>query len=147
MSLRAKRESIFKSTVPAGAYLFTISNVKTFRKSNGDPILNEGNPGLVMTLSCDAGEHQELYWIEGFNYSKLLRILSHIKVDIEQDIKKKDMLGKQFWGLVIEYKTMRGVEEIKSEKKLVETSENFDFRKQDFIVYKEDSFNIEDPAF
>ena len=150
MSLRAKRESVFISDVPPGPHLFSILNAKTFAKSNGDPILHEGNPGLVLTFTCDAGTHQELYWIEGYNYIKLLKLLSQIGVSMAGDVQKKDLLRKQFWGLIIEHKTMRGVDEIKSERKLTETHplcECQPFSKQEFVIYKEDKFEQEGPAF
>lgn len=146
MSLSAKRISIFKTEIPAGQHQLTIVNCNTHKKSSGELITNNGSPGVVFTFENQGLLHQEIYWVEGFNYKKLQEILGVIGVDPTYDIVKKDLIGKMFWGKIVEYKTMRGVEEIRNEKKLTDVSGKR-MGESDYVIYKEEKFNPEDAAF
>ena len=150
MSLNAKRESILISEVPPGAHLFTIIQARMFAKKSGELILHEGNPGLILTISSELGNHQELYWINGFNYPKLLKLMKEIGIDTDKDIQRKALLKKKFWGVITETKTMRGTIEVGSEKRLTKThtlTDHNPFKDEEYIIYKEETFNPEGPAF
>ena len=144
MSLNAKKISILSSQIPAGQHLLTITNAKTHKKSNGDIITYEGNPGVIITYSSDGLTHEEIYWVNGYNYSRLRKLMAQIGLDASGEISKKDLVGKQFWGVIIEYKTMNGMEEIKSEKHLVKTWEKekgYSDIPMEVIVYKDANFD------
>lgn len=144
MSLDAKKISILKHDVPSGLHNLTITDVRMHKKSNGEIITYQGNPGIVLSFSKDGLIHQELYWINGYNYTKLQKLLVLIGLDPTNEIHKKEIIGRGFWGVIIEVKVMRGSEFIKSEKKLTNTypySELAPNYSGDFIEFKEDSFN------
>lgn len=151
MSFNVKRESILTTEIPSGIHLLTINNAKTHKKSNGEIITYDQNPGVIVTYSLGDLKHQEIYWVNGYNYHRLRLLLHQIGVDDSGDIQKKDLLGKKFWGVIVEYKTMRGLEEIKSDKHLVKTqeaSEIHSLKDKEFVFYKEDTFNqTGEPAF
>jgi hypothetical protein len=151
MSLNAKRISIFITDVPAGQHLFTITNARNHKKSNGELITYEGNPGVILSYSSEGLVHEEIYWVNGYNYSRLRKLLAQLGLDPAGEIIKKDLIGKQFWGEIMEYKYMRGVQEVKSEKHLINTWEKekgYNDSPKEYVIYKEDTFNQEDsPAF
>lgn len=154
MSFSAKRKSIFTTDIPAGQYLFEISDAKTLKKSNGEPITHDGNPGLIITLKNSHDEkseiHQEVFWIDGYNYNKLLKIMEIIGIDPTEEVQKKQLIGKQFWGEIVETKTMRGVTEVKSEKKIDrvwEKSKGYSGSPKEYIIYKEEKFHDDNQAF
>jgi hypothetical protein len=146
MSFKVNRISIFTTDIPAGQHLLTITDAKMHKKSNGEYILNNGNPGIILTYSSEGLTHQEIYWIEGTNYHLLQKILSHIGLDPTTEIHKKDMIGKQFWGSIVEYVTMNGTEEIKKERRLKSTSDKR-MKDEDYTVFVEHKFDAEGPAF
>lgn len=130
MSLDVKRISVLKTEIPVGIHLLVISDVKLHKKSNGDVILHEDNPAVIVTFTTDIVTmekevvelvHQELYWIGSTNYTKLQKIIIQCGLDPAVQINKKEIVGKQVSGLIKEFKTMRGTEEIKSELKLIDT--------------------------
>lgn len=146
MSLSAKRISILRTDIPAGQHYLSIANCVTHKKSNGELITHEGNPGVIFSFESEGCLHQEIYWVEGYNYRKLQDLLAVIGVDPTVDIVKKDLIGKKFWGKIVETKTMRGEEEVKSEKRLTQVSGK-QMSDSDYLVYKEEKFNPEGPAF
>lgn len=142
MSLDVKKISILKTEITAGIHELTISDVKLHKKSNGDVIIYEENPGIIMTFKHEDKIHQELYWIGSTNYTKLQKIIIQCGLDPAMQINKTEILGKEIIGLIKETKIMRGDEYIKSEKRLTETwifgtslIEN-----QEVIEYKQEGF-------
>ena len=121
MSLEAKRISILKTEIEAGLFLLTISDLKMHKKSNGDLILHEDNPAVIVSFKNDNKIHQELYWIGSSNYTKLQRIILQVGLDPNKQISKKEIVGKQIMGLIKEIKTMRGSQEIGSKMVLSDT--------------------------
>ena len=115
MSLEAKRISILKTDIPSGVHVLTISDVKLHKKSNGDVILHEDNPAVIVSFENGGKLHQELFWIGSTNYTKLQKIIIQVGLDPAMQINKKEIVGKQIYGLIKEIKTMRGSECIKSE--------------------------------
>ena len=118
MSLDVKKISILKTQIPAGVHHLTISDVKLHKKSNGDVILHEDNPAVIVTfMATDESVHQELYWIGSTNYTKLQKIIIQCGLDPAVQINKKEIVGKVISGTIKEFVTMRGEERIKSEFK------------------------------
>jgi len=142
MSLEAKRISILKTEIASGIYTLVISDLKMHKKSNGELILFEDNPGVIVSFKHEDKIHQELYWIGSTNYTKLQRIILQVGLDPNKQIMKKEIVGKRIYGLITEIKTMRGNEEIKSEKKLADTSQITEEPKfkQELIIYKQEGF-------
>jgi len=142
MSLEAKRISILKTEIASGIYPLVISDLKMHKKSNGELILFEDNPGVIVSFKHEDKIHQELYWIGSTNYTKLQRIILQVGLDPNKQIMKKEIVGKRIYGLITEIKTMRGSEEIKSEKKLADTSQITEEPKfkQELITYKQEGF-------
>lgn len=144
MSLDVKKISILKTQIPAGVHHLTISDVKLHKKSNGDVILHEDNPAVIVTFKAiDESVHQELYWIGSTNYTKLQKIILQVGLDPAVQINKKEIVGKVISGTIKEFVTMRGEERIKSEFKLTETNPidwTVIYNKHDLIVYTQEGF-------
>ncbi|CAK0771525.1 hypothetical protein CCP3SC1AL1_570001 [Gammaproteobacteria bacterium] len=141
MSLEAKKISILKSEIPVGIHILTISDLKLHKKSNGEIITFEGNPAVIVSFKNNGLIHQELYWIGSTNYTKLQKVIVQVGLDPNNQINKKDIVGKQIQGIITEIKTMRGAEEIKSEKKLSDTFTLAEkVKQQQFTEYKQEGF-------
>lgn len=156
MSLSAKRDPIFETSVEAGQHQFVITDVKTFKKSNGEIYLQNGKPGIILSIrpnteKFDSGLHQELFWIEGNKWAKFVKLMKEIGIEKEGEIEKKDFINKLFWGEIKEIRTVRGTETIKTEKRLNKTapiSQLNPFPEHDYIEYKQEQFHQDnDPAF
>lgn len=141
MSLDVKRVSILKTEIPAGIHALTISDVKLHKKSNGDVILHEDNPAVIVSFENDGRLHQELYWIGSTNYTKLQKIIIQVGLDPAMQINKKEIVGKQVNGFIKEYVTLRGTEKIKTEFKLDETREiDKELKVADWYEYTQEGF-------
>lgn len=145
MSLKAKRESVLKRDIPSGQYVLTIANVNIHKKSTGEIITNNDCPGVIFTFSDDSyRHHQEVYWVNGFNHSKLIKLLAIIGVEYSDDIPKKQLLNKRFCGLIVEYRTMNGPTMIKSERKLTNfwsLSKGINTMPYEQVIYRDFNFN------
>lgn len=142
MSLEAKRISILKTEIGAGVNILTISDIRLHKKSNGDVITHEDNPAVIVSFENGGKLHQELFWIGSTNYTKLQKIIIQVGLDPAEQINKKDIVGKQIYGLIKEIKTMRGSECIKSEFMLAETTaiDGVFVANPETIIYKTEGF-------
>lgn len=124
----------FKRELSAGIYPLLISDISVIKSGE--------NPQVIVSFENNGNTHQEMYWIGSTNYTKLQKIILQAGLNPSEQVKKKDIVGKSVLGLITELKTMRGAEEIKSEKRLSETAEigtepKF---KTELITYKQDGF-------
>jgi hypothetical protein len=83
-------------SIKSGPHLVTISNVSKLRDNLGELKLYKGNIGVVIKFTSDQIEHEELYWLHGRNYSKLLKVLRCINYTGDS-IVAKDVIGKKLW--------------------------------------------------
>lgn len=143
MSLEAKRISILKTEIASGIHSLVISDLKMHKKSNGEIILHEDNPAVIVSFKNEDKIHQEIYWIGSNNYTKLQRIILQVGLDPNVQINKKDIVGKKVWGLIQEIAYMRGSEKLRGEFKLAETFEISDSPpkyNKDLIEYRQEGF-------
>lgn len=139
-----------------GIFPLVISDLKMHKKSNGDLILHEGNPAVIVSFtanviklgiktdeSIESNVHQEMYWIGSTNYTKLQKIILQVGLNPNEQINKKDIVGKQIWGVIIMIHHVLGAELMRTEAKLKETFEFSDSPpkyKKDLIEYKTEGF-------
>ncbi len=99
------------SSVKSGPQLVTISNVTILKDDLGEEKLYKGNKGVVITFKNDEIEHQELYWLHGHNYSKLLKLLKAVDYELDH-INTKHVIGRKLW-IVIKHniRVNNGIEE------------------------------------
>lgn len=90
------------SSKKSGPHLVTISQVARLRDNLGEIKLYNGNVGVVFTFINDEISHQELYWLHGYNYSKLLKLLRTIGAGTDA-LNRKEVIGKKLW-IVIKHK-------------------------------------------
>jgi len=156
MSLEAKRISILKTEIPAGLVPLVLSGLKMHKKSNGEIILFEDNPGVIVSFKCtmiklgikdsesiEDKTHQELYWIGSTNYTKLQRIILQVGLDPSVQISKKEIVNKKIWGLIKEINYMRGTDKLRTEFKLIETWEWSDSppkSKHEIVEFRQEGF-------
>ena len=109
------------SELKSGPYLVTISQVAKLRNTLGEVVLYKGNNGVVITFKTDEGKyHQELYWIGGLNYSKLLKLLRLIGAGITR-LDKREVIGKRLCIVIKTIVTLKGGFEINRKNVVEET--------------------------
>jgi len=109
------------SSIKSGPRLVTISNVAKLRDNLGEVKLYKGNYGVVITFTNEELTHQELYWLAGYNYSKLLKMLSLIGCNTDS-IDKREVIGKKLWLIFKHNVTIEDGKEVKRECEIVDFS-------------------------
>jgi hypothetical protein len=114
------------SSKKSGPHLVTISNVAKLRDNLGEVKLYKGNFGVVVTFSNEEITHQELYWLHGYNYSKLLKMLQLIGSGGDV-LDSKEVVGKKLWIVIKHHVTIVDEVEVKREVEM------FDFSAEDKV--------------
>ena len=86
-----------KTAAKSGPQLVTITDVRRFVDEKGKDILEKGKVGVVVTFKNDDIEHEELYWLGGNGYNKLVKILELLSVNVNDRYK---ILGKTLWIVI-----------------------------------------------
>lgn len=130
----------------SGSQLVTITNLSILKNQDGKETLYKGNRGVVITFKNKDITHQELYWIKGFNYSKLLRLIKDAGVD---SISSKELKGKELWIVLKHIVMFEAGEEIDRKVILLETSPKDKVPNYPLIIeeYEGDINNDEFPEF
>ena len=116
------------SSKKSGPHLVTISNVTKYKSTSGEEIKRNGKVGVVVTFKNDEIEHEELYWIGGYNYSKLLALLTMLDVEIllaDDKVLKFNTIGlagKNLWIVIRHNITIENGRETKRESELTDYS-------------------------
>ncbi len=112
------------SSSKSGPCLVTISNVTKYKNKSGESIKYKGKEGVVVTFKNDEIEHEELYWIGGYNYSKFLKLLACVEaVFTAPDYSKvKNVIGRKLWIVIRHNITIENGREIKRESEITDYS-------------------------
>jgi len=121
------------SSAKSGPQLVTISNVTKYKNNLGEIVKRKGKEGVVVTFSGDI-QHEELYWIGGVGYSKLLRLMTLVDVPMQMNthnplmaesfnfFNTKDMVNKSLWIVIRHNILMQGDREVKRESEIIDYS-------------------------
>jgi len=132
------------SSKKSGPQLVTISNVAKLRNDLGEEKLYKGNVGVVLNFSNDEIVHQELYWLHGYNYSKLLKLLVLLECNTKQ-IDKREVIGKKLWLVFKHVITMIGGQEESRECEIISMSPESKVPKQSSLIEEYINDNKSDP--
>lgn len=115
------------SSSKSGPCLVTISNVTKYKNKSGESIKYKGKEGVVVTFKNDEIQHEELYWLGGYNYSKFIKILDILDLlpgilDAVNKLNSEDVRGKKLWIVIRHNITIENGREIKRESEITDYS-------------------------
>jgi len=156
------------SSSKSGPHLVKISNITKYRNKSGEVVRNNGNTGVVIMFENDEIKHEELYWISGHNYSKLLKLLKligaefkslmtkHILVDdlsnTDLTIDPKTVVNKVLWIVIRHNVRVVDGKEVKRESELIDFSPedrkpNYPNLIEEYDIASEDNNEFPEPNF
>lgn len=110
-----------KHSVKSGPQLVTITDVRRFLDDRGKELLFKGKHGIVIKFSNDNIEHEELFWLAGHRYVKLLKLMAALSIRTEV-LSPILFLNKQLWILIRHNITIEKDVEVKREADIVKFS-------------------------
>jgi len=96
-------KNTLKTELSPGINLVAVSRIEKYCRPGGDPIFYNGSSGIIIDFvlvdpTLETRKiHQEIFWLNGFNRSKLDKLLARIDCDLKSDIKKKDIINRKLW--------------------------------------------------
>lgn len=153
MSLEAKRISPLTQEIEHGLQPLLISDVKPYKR-NGVIVTHNEAPGVIVTFeNPNEQKHQELYWIGGHNHTAFQKLLIALNLDPSEQHEVRAVKGKMIWGAIKSTFTMRGAEQIREDRRLVDTMplDEEDLNPppyhKELVEYRQEEFNQDNPAF
>ncbi len=110
MGLEAEKKNL-KSGMIAGIHLAIIYGIKRYLDQQKNPIINDGEMGIVITFANGKNEHHEqIYWIGKGNDGKekyFTKMCIDAGIDMSKTpLDKKDAIGKRLWIAIREVYTL-----------------------------------------
>jgi len=148
------------SSSKSGPHLVRISNITKYRNKSGEVVRNNGNTGVVIMFENDEIKHEELYWISGHNYSKLLKLLKLIGAESKNEdtgleklhMDPKTVVNKVLWIVIRHNVRVVDGKEVKRESELIDFSPedrkpNYPNLIEEYDIASEDNNEFPEPNF